>query len=931
MKNFKEKAGYNFFLSLFLLSLSIPWAFSQQNDLYFSGNFSRTPFELFVREAEKQLPVHFMYHPEMVDSIFVTGSFNQDPFRRVLNRIFAGHRIYFFMNSNNQIILTEGFKVEPGLPVNFFERTDEKVEEEEIQVIDFFESEEKITGPQRPVENIVIEIGTESRTVDKKYAHLAGHLRDADTGEPLIGAYIYIEEPRIGAVTNENGFYSISLPKGRQELMFRYIGYRDTKIPVIIYGEGILDIEMQEKIIPLKEVVIESERDMNVTGMQMGLERISLQTMKNVPPVMGEVDVMRIALSLPGVQSVGEGASGINVRGGAADQNLMLINDAPVYNPSHFFGFFSSFNPDIVKSIELHKGGIEARYGGRISSIFEVQAKEGNFKKFVGSGGISPVTARLTLEGPILKDKLSYIFGGRTTYSDWILKQLPDPALKNSSASFYDLFGKIVYTINEKNSIQVAGYYSKDRFRFNSDTTFHYNNQNISIQWKHIFTNKLVVVFSGIYSGYHYDITSTENEVNAFDLAFSISNYAGKIDFSWYPWQNHKIDFGINSLFYGLSPGTIKPDGNNSLVTPVELENEQGLENSVYLGDKFDLNDNLSVYAGLRYSFYQYLGPGTVNQYQPDGSLEEDSKTGETTYGSFEKIKGYHGPEFRLSVRHSLNWNSSLKLSYNRMRQYIHMLSNTTTISPTDIWKLSDPYIKPQVGDQVSLGYYINLKNNTIEGSVEGYYKNTRDVLDYKYGAELILNDQIETDIINGLGRSYGIEFILKKKTGKLNGWFSYTYSRALIKVDPENERDRINNGNYFPASYDKPHAVNLLSNWKFSRRLSLSANLTYSTGRPITYPLAKYYFSGTQRVHYSERNQFRIEDYFRLDLSLNFEGNHKIKKLNHSSWTLAVYNLTGRDNPYSIYFVSQEGRINGYKLSIFDRAIPTITYNFRF
>jgi hypothetical protein len=699
----------------------------------------------------------------------------------------------------------------------------------------------------------------------------------------------------------------------------------------VLYNEGKLDIEMLEDIIPLKEVIIEAEKDINISGMQMGLDKLDAQSMKKVPPILGEVDVLKIALTLPGVQTVGEGANGINVRGGTADQNLMLLDETPIFNPTHLFGFFSSFNPDIIKSVELHKGGIPAEYGGRISSVFEVQTKEGNNKKFVGSGGISPVTARLAFEGPIIKDKLSYLVGGRSTYSNWILEQLPNTNIQNSKASFYDLFGKISYDINDKNSIYAQGYLSNDEFRFNADTSYQYANENASLQWKHVFNNKLYGVVSGLYSGYSYNVASDKNEVNAFDMDYSIKNYGGKLDFSYFPNSKHKIDFGISSLYYGLSPGTLSPQGSASLINPIVLENEQGLESAVYIGDKYDISQRLSLYFGLRYSLYNYLGPKTVSEYAEDGPVEDGTKTGETTYGENEVIQSYHGPEPRFSARYALNEENALKLSFNRMRQYIHMLSNTTSISPTDIWKLSDTQVLPQLGDQISLGYYRNFKNNTIEGSVEGYYKNINNLLDFKSGAQLILNEQIETDIVSGLGKSYGVEVLLKKKTGKLNGWISYTYSRAMIKVDSEYLSETINQGEFYPASYDKPHSLNVLSNWKFSRRLSLSGNLSYSTGRPITYPIAKYYYIGTERLHYSERNQYRIPDYFRLDLSLNVEGNHKVKKLNHSSWTFAVYNITGRDNAYSIYFVSEDGKVKGYQLSIFANAIPTITYNFRF
>lgn len=922
--------GLQLLLLIILMLISIQ-SYAQDDDFTFSGKYDKTPFELFVSDIERQLEVEFMYHPQMTDSFYVSGIFNNEALRRGLNRVFSGSGIHFFINESNKIILTKDYEVRTDLPINFFDRTDESLISSNVQVIDFLEKEEKKVKLQNTLENKVIEVGNKSNIAAGEYATVAGHIRDAETGEALFGALIYIEDPRIGVATDQFGYYSLTIPKGNHELLLKCIGYKDTKRQIILYSEGNLDIEMMEYVIPLKEVIIESEKDINIAGMQMGLDKLDAQSMKKVPPVLGEVDVLRIVLTLPGVQSVGEGANGINVRGGSADQNLMLLNDAIVYNPTHFFGFFSSFNPDIIKSAELYKGGIQAQYGGRISSVFEVQAKDGNNKKFVGSGGISPVTARLAFEGPIIKNRASYIIGGRSTYSNWILKQIPNSSIKNSSASFYDFYGKVSYDLNEKNTIYAAGYFSDDEFSFNSDTTYSYSNENASLQWKHIFNSKLYGVFSGVYTGYSYDVFSKKNEVNAFDMDYSIKNYSGKIDFSYFPNANHKIDIGLSSIYYGLKPGSLRPNGANSLIKQILLENEQGVETAIYLGEKYDISQKLSIYLGLRYSMYQYLGPKTVNEYLPDGPVNESTKTGETVYGDNEIIQTNHGPELRFSARYSLTDESSLKLSYNRMRQYIHMLSNTTSISPTDIWKLSDNYIKPQIGDQVSLGLYKNFKNNTIEGSIEGYYKTIENLLDYKSGAQLILNDLLEADIVSGFGKSYGIEFLLKKKTGKLNGWMSYTYSRALIKVEGDYVGETINNGEFYPTSFDKPHAFNLLSNWKFSRRFSISGNLTYSTGRPITYPVAKYYYNGAERLHYSERNQFRIPDYFRMDLSINLEGNHKVRKLNHSSWTFAIYNITGRDNAYSIYFVSTDGDVKGYQLSIFAEAIPTITYNFRF
>jgi hypothetical protein len=924
---------FRLFFTLSLIQTTLI-GFAQQNELKISGNYDHVSFSDFVENVEQQIPVRFLYHQKMVDSLYISGSYDERPVNDVLSIIFQEWDLNFLIIDKNKIILTEKIKIQTQLPVNYFARTETGTSTPGYLVFGFEQETEEKARLINTLENTVLEIGKNSGTSTTKNASIAGYIKDKTTGEPIIGALIYKENPPVGVASDQFGYYSITIPKGNHELKIKSMGYKDTKRQVTLYNDGTLDIEMDEDIIPLKEVIIESESDVNISGMQLGLDRLDIQALKKVPPVLGEVDVLRIALTLPGVQTVGEAANGFHVRGGSADQNLVLFYDAPIYNPTHLFGFFSSFNPDAIKNVNLYKGSIPAQFGGRISSVLEVQDREGNNKKFVGSGGISPVTARLTLEGPVIQDKASYIAGFRSSYSDWILKKLPNASLKNSSASFYDVFGKLSFELNDNNTIYTGGYFSKDRFSFNSDTLYGYSNAGVSLQWKHIFNNRLYSVFSGIYSGYSYNINSEKNEVNAFNLDYSLSNYIAKIDFSYFPKNQHKIDFGINSMIYGIEPGSLTPRGENSFIIPNILEKEQGVESVVYFGDIYDISPDFSLYLGLRYSLFNYLGPKSINIYAENEPLEEENVIGIKKYKERENIQTYHGPEFRFSARFDLSDESSLKLGFDRMRQYIHMLSNTTSISPTDIWVLSNNYVKPQIGDQISIGFFRNFKNNSFESSVEMYYKRINNLLDFKNGALLLLNENIETEILSGTGRSYGIEFLLKKKTGKWNGWMSYTYSRALIKVGSEaafTGGESINNGEYYPTSYDKPHNVNLLSNYKFTRRISFSGYLTYSTGRPITYPVAKYYYGNSARLHYSDRNQFRIPDYFRLDLSINLEGNHKIQKLNHSSWTFSVYNITGRNNVYSIYFVSEDGKVNGYKLSVFANAIPTITYNFRF
>jgi hypothetical protein len=665
--------------------------------------------------------------------------------------------------------------------------------------------------------------------------------------------------------------------------------------------------------------------------MQMGLEKLDIKTMRQVPTAFGETDILRVVLTLPGVKSVGEGSTGMNVRGGATDQNLILFNDAVIYNPSHLFGFFSAFNPDILKTVELYKSAIPAKYGGRLSSVLDIRTRDGNNKKLSGAGGIGLLTSRLTLEGPIIKDKTSFIIGGRTTYSDWILNRLPNSTFKESSASFYDVNAHISHEINEQNTVYLTGYSSQDKFKLASDTTFKYLNQTASIKWKHIFSNKLYGVLTGAHSNYKYNINSEGNPVNASELTYGINQSSIMADFSYFPAAKHALDFGVSSTLYRVAPGSLNPVGPESLIVPDLLDPEKGLESAVYASDQITISPRFSVMVGLRYSFYQALGPKSVNQYVPGVSKTLGTITDTIAYQDGEVMANYQGPEYRLSARYGLTDNSSVKLSFNRMRQYIHMLSNTASMSPTDIWKLSDSHIRPQVGDQIAIGYYHNFRANTIETSVEAYQKKMNDFVDYKSGATLILNHHIETDVVNAEGKAYGVEVMVKKLTGKINGWMSYTYSRSLVRVNQSTGSDVINDGTYYPSNFDKPHDFTLIGNYRFSRRFSTSLNFTYSTGRPITLPLYKFYDGSSMRVYYSDRNEYRVPDYYRADFALNMEGNHKVKKLAHSSWTLAVYNLTGRRNPYSIYFKSEEGQIKGYQLSIFGQPIPTLTYNFRF
>jgi outer membrane receptor protein involved in Fe transport len=595
------------------------------------------------------------------------------------------------------------------------------------------------------------------------------------------------------------------------------------------------------------------------------------------------------------------------------------------------FGFFSAFDPDLVKSVELYKSAIPEKYGGRLSSVLDVDTKDGNNKKWTGTAGISPLTSKFSIEGPIQKDKTSVIAGFRTTYSDWLLHQIPSSSYSNSTANFYDASIQLTHILNAKNTIYLMGYLSSDKFNLDGDTTYAYANRNANLRWKHNFSNSSYAVFTAGIDHYQYSVSSTNVLVNAYTYSFDINQLYFRTDFNYSPNNKHLIKYGLDAVYYQLRPGIISPEGSHSLVQPDSIQKEQALETALYLGDQYTISPDLSVNAGLRYTLYNYLGPAQVYQYVPGEPRTSYSLIDTVSYSSGKVIKTYGLPEVRLSARYSLSETSSLKFSFNTMTQFIHVISNTTNISPTDIWKLSDPNIKPQQGQQVSLGFYKNFRQNSIETSVEVYYKRMQNYLDYKSGANLVMNHHIETDVFESEGKAYGIELLLKKNVGKLNGWISYTYSRTFLRQDDPLAGQLVNNGNYYPASYDKPNMVNFIGNYRFSHRYSVSVNMVYSTGRPITLPLAVVHTSGASTLYYSDRNQYRIPDYFRTDISVSMDGNAKATKTTHNSWSFGIYNLTGRQNAYSVYFVQENGKVKGYQLSIFGAPIPFITYTIKF
>ncbi|MBP1666512.1 MAG: hypothetical protein H6Q23_1372, partial [Bacteroidetes bacterium] len=785
-------------------------------------------------------------------------------------------------------------------------------------------------SPENTSANLVINIGNPSDKNIRGNITLSGYISNHDTKEALVGVTVFIPSLSAGTISNEFGHYNISIPRGSHSVRFTFIGMKEKIIDLNIFSPGELNVEMQNVLVPLKEAVITAEKDISLRRTETGVEKINIISFRLMPTTMGESDITKNILLIPGVLSVGEGSAGFNVRGGTADQNLILLYGAPVYNSSHLFGFFSAVNPDIIKDVTLYKGGIPARYGGRLSSVLDIIPRDGNRRDFAGNAGLSPVTAHFTVEGPLRTDTVFYLLSGRTTYSDWILRLLDNPSLRNSRASFNDFNIRLTYDINRNNKIDFSAYYSFDSFRLNSDTIYKYRNNIISLRWRHHFSSRFFSLISVINSYYKYDISSLRVPLEAFDLTHRINNTCFKADLNWFTGRN-ELNFGTEMNYYDVIPGNYLPAHDSSIVIPRLIEKEKATEAALYLEDKYNITDRFSVNAGIRFSSFFVTGPRSVFLYSPDFTKSTSSITDTVVFGKFRNYKTYAGPELRISANYRLNDNSSFKLNYNHTRQYLHLLSNTVSISPSDIWKLSDYHLKPQSGDQFAAGYYRMLNKNKIEASAEIYYKIIDNMIDFKDGTRLIMNEHIERDLVNVQGKAYGVEVMFRKPEGRARWSISYTWSRMLTRSKGSFIEELINSGDWFPANHDRPHDLILTFNYIWSRRVSLSANYNFSSGRPVTYPVSSYMIDDIVITQYTDRNKYRIPYYSRMDFSVRISGNLKIKRLAHPHWIFSVYNLTGRDNVYSVFFRQENNRVKGYYLSVFGKPVPSLSFNFDF
>lgn len=773
-------------------------------------------------------------------------------------------------------------------------------------------------------------LGQDSYTIN-------GKITDKDNGETLFGASVFLKNTNIGVVTNEYGFYSITAPKGNYVLVISYMGYLDINQEIQLDKDQKLDFEVEEYTTRLDEIVVtaeESER-ISLKKPEMSIAKLNIKTVKQMPVVLGEVDIIKSIQLLPGVTNNGEGSSGFNVRGGAVDQNLVLLDEAIIYNTSHLLGFFSVFNADAIKDMKLYKGGIPARFGGRASSVLDIRQKDGNSKNFFLTGGIGAISSRLAAEGPMFKDKGSFLVAGRGSYAHLLLKA----AGEENSAYFYDLNLKTNYNLNENNRLFLSGYFGRDAFDFGDSFDSSYGNLSGNLRWNHIFNDRLFSNLSLIYSKYDYDLGI---KIEEFEWISSINNYNLKYDLAYYVNDRFKLDFGASGIYYDFDPGQVRPTSETSAINPLSLDRKKALESAAYIDAEHKLTDKLTAQYGLRYSIFNRLGGQAMVDYANDqpvvynstlGIYQRGTEVGETDFEKGETIKSYGNLEPRVSLAYQLNDVSSIKAGYSRVAQYIHLLSNTTSVTPLDVWTPSGQFIEPQLSDQYALGYFRNFMDKTYSLEVEAYYKTISNRIDYIDGSDLIGNNTIETEILNGESCAYGLEFLVRKTEGRLTGWLAYTLSKSEQRTPGGNAGGPgINDGKWYNTPFDRTHDLSLTGAYQLNDKWSFGTNLVFQTGRPVTYPNGQYEYEGLSIASYSDRNSDRLPAYHRLDVSATYVPNRKPNKRWKGEWVFSIYNLYNRKNAASISFGQniETGANQATRVAIFG-MVPSVTYNFKF
>jgi hypothetical protein len=769
-------------------------------------------------------------------------------------------------------------------------------------------------------------------SVAQRKITLSGYVQDASNGESLIGVNIYESNKRAGTTSNEYGYYALSLQPGRYVIIFQYIGYQTEKKEITLTQNTKLDIRLKPETQQLAEVVVSTERaDRNVTSVEMSTAKLDVKEIARVPQLLGEVDIIRTLTLMPGITTVGEGANGFNVRGGNIDQNLVLLDESPLYNSTHLFGFFSIINADATKDVKVYKGGIPAEYGGRLSSVVDIRQREGNDQRFSAIGGIGTLSSRLTLEGPIQREKASYLISARRSYADLFLRLSPDSNINNNILYFYDLNTKINYRINDRHRIYLSGYFGRDVLGIRNLVNFNWGNITGTARWNWVISDRLFSNTTLVASNYDYSFGTPEEEEFNFRLQSQIRNYNFGQKFTFFRSNKLTEDFGFNVIYYDFLPANVTG------TIPLRLQNEYALEPAAYYSAEWKATNRFTLQYGLRYSMFYNIGPYNLTLYSNTSFPREDEIIDIVPYRSGEVIREFVGPdglEPRIGMNYLLNDESSVKLSYNRMRQYIHLISNTTSALPIDLWRPSGQYIEPSTADQIAIGYFRNFKNNTWETSIEFFFKDMRNLVDYRDGADLFFNERIETQLVAGLGRAYGVEILIRKNTGKLTGWIAYTLSRSERLVRGNLPGATINQGNWYKANFDRPHDLAIVASYQWNNQWETGATFIYQTGRPFTIPYGRFETEGLIAPYNPLRNNGRIPDFHRLDLSATYYPKSYFHKKWKSYWNFGAFNLYNRRNAFSVYLREVENQPNqteAIRLAILGSIIPYVTYNFKF
>ncbi len=906
--------SYQKYLLLFLFCVNGLLAQAQEA-ITISAKYQDQPLSEVLKDLENRYQLHFYYDEDFPINKTVTAQLDSMPLSATILSILNDTDLSFEQYDTRSIVLGSTAKLGSQYSQDFFQAR---------------ESERNQALERTETAQTTYIVGDANNPNPSGTIKVSGFVNDDKTGETLIGATI-LSATGLGTVSDETGQYELDLPMGEHRITISSIGYEEVESILQVYSDDNLDLKLTKEAIELGEVVVEAKAlNQNVKSTNVGLETLSAKEIKKLPSFLGEVDIIKSIQLLPGVSTVGEGASGFNVRGGNVDQNLTLQDGMLFFNTAHALGLFSLFNPDFVKSVNLYKGSMPAKYGGRLSSVLDVELKDGNYQKFTGKGGIGLVSSRLSLEAPIVKGKSSIILGGRTSYSDWIFNVINVEEVRESAASFYDANVKIAQRFGN-GKLTLSLYRSNDNFRFSTESDFNWGTRGANIDFSYLLKDNLSMSVEGVVSDYQSSLADPDGN-DAFDLENGILYYGLQPDFLL-TLNQHDINFGAQWRRYEVAQGELTPGNDFSTVSPKTLPVELGREFAVYVQDDFEINDRFSLSAGLRFSLYQSLGPDEVFTYQEGVPRTDESISGTLTFDRGEIIETYSGIEPRVSLKIGIDDLTSFKLSYNKTQQFINQITNTTAVSPIDLWQLSNLNIEPTTANNYSAGFFKNFSNDKWVTSAEVFYRDIDNLIEYKERADILVNENVETELLTGIGRAYGLELSIRKAVGRWNGWLGYTLSRSERQVLGPTPEETINNGDWFPANFDQLHNLSLVWSYQISKRSNFSFNFVWSSGRPITAPVGKFGVENVQNIaNYSERNQFRIPDYHRLDLSYTLDTNHKKDKKWEGSWTISLYNVYGRRNPFTVFFSQRSFQApKANRLAILGAPFPSLSYNFKF